>query len=115
MKILGIVQARMGSARRSGKVLAKICGKPMLEHLLTRLNASEKLDELIVATTFESSDDTLAQWCIANGVEVFRGSGENVLSRFYHCALAYDADAASSGGAPAARGRPRGRRRGRSP
>ena len=92
MKIVGIVQARMGSARRSGKVLAKICGKPMLEHLLTRLNASEKLHGVIVATTFESNDDTLVQWCIANDVEVFRGSGDNVLSRFYHCALTYDAD-----------------------
>ena len=65
MKIVGVVQARMGSTRRSGKVLAKICGKPMLEHLLIRLNASENLHRVIVATTFESNDDTLVQWCIA--------------------------------------------------
>lgn len=92
MKIVGIVQARMGSSRRSGKVLAKICGKPMLEHLLTRLNASQKLHSIIIATTLETNDDILVRWCKANGVEVFRGSGDNVLSRFYHCALTYNAD-----------------------
>lgn len=92
MRIVAIVQARMGSTRRLGKVLAKICGKPMLEHLLTRLNASEKLHDIIVATTLEANDDSLVQWCIANDVKVFRGSGDNVLARFYHCALTYDAD-----------------------
>lgn len=64
----------------------------MLEHLLTRLNASEKLDGVIVATTKNVDDDDLAQWCEANNVEVFRGSDENVLSRFYNCARACRAD-----------------------
>ena len=92
MKVVGIVQARMDSTRRPGKVLAKVCGKPLLAHLLNRISSSDKLDRIVVATSLEPSNDSLVKWCIANNVEVFRGSHDNVLSRFYHCANKYKAD-----------------------
>ena len=51
MKIVGLVQARMGSTRLPGKVLKKIIDKPMIELLLERLSKSNELDEIVVATS----------------------------------------------------------------
>lgn len=92
MKIVAIVQARMGSSRLPGKVLADINGKPMLEMLLTRIGAATILDEIIVAIPSGSSDDVLKNWLHEHGVRYFRGSAEDVLGRFYMCALESQAD-----------------------
>ncbi|MDC1376459.1 glycosyltransferase family protein [Amylibacter sp.] len=86
MRVLAIVQARMGSTRRPGKVLEQIHGQTLLEYLLVRLRAVKEFDDIIIATTDHESDDVLYQWAFANNVKCFRGSENNVLSRFYHCA-----------------------------
>lgn len=91
MRVVAIIQARMGSTRRPGKVLEKICGKTLLEHLLVRLHAVKELDDIIIATTNNESDDVLYQLAYQNNIKCFRGSEENVLSRFYHCAREYKA------------------------
>ena len=87
MKVVAIIQARMASTRRPKKVLVEILGKPLIEHLIIRLKAVEKLDEVVLATTEQSEDDILAEWARSNNVTCFRGSQDNVLSRFYHCAV----------------------------
>lgn len=92
MKVVAIIQARMGSSRLPGKVLAEINGKPMLEILLTRIGAATVLDEIVVAIPSESSDDVLKNWLQEHGVRYFRGSTEDVLGRFYMCALESRAD-----------------------
>lgn len=92
MKIVGIVQARMGSTRLPGKVLADVQGKPMLRWLLDRLNSIELIDEVVVATTTAPEDDVLVDWLSQNNVAYFRGSEEDVLERFYFCAKQYHAD-----------------------
>ncbi len=92
MNILGIIQARMGSTRRPKKVLAKIQGVPILQHLLNRIKGSSEINKIVIATTEEPDDDILVEWCLDRGLDIFRGSAENVLSRFYQCASYYNAD-----------------------
>jgi spore coat polysaccharide biosynthesis protein SpsF (cytidylyltransferase family) len=84
---LGIIQARMGSTRLPGKVLVDIHGKSLLEHCITRLSQSKKIDKWIVATTTESHDDVINEACKALGVICYRGSEWDVLDRFYQAAI----------------------------
>lgn len=80
--ILAIVQARMSSTRLPGKVLKDILGKPMIIRQLERIGRSQLIDRMIVATSTEKSDDVLAETLEQAGIEVFRGSLDDVLSRF---------------------------------
>jgi len=84
---LAIIQARMSSSRLPGKVLLDICGKPMLERVLERVNFARLVDHTLVATSTDPSDDSLAMWCKDYGVDCFRGSMQDVLDRFYQAAL----------------------------
>lgn len=92
MKIVGVIQARMGSTRLPGKVLLDIHGKPMLQWLLDRLNSVSSLDEIVVATTLSPEDDRLVDWLSRNNILYFRGSEDDVLERFYYCARNHQAD-----------------------
>jgi len=93
MKIVALVQARMGSVRLPGKVLKSIVGKPMIEILLDRLSNSVELDQIIVATSTDSKNDLLHKKVEQLGYACFRGSEKNVLNRFYESAKFYKADA----------------------
>ncbi len=84
---LAIIQARMSSSRLPGKVLLDICGKPMLERVLDRVNLARRIDHILVATTTDISDDPLTYWCKGLGVDCFRGSMQDVLDRFYQAAI----------------------------
>ena len=87
MRTVCIVQARMSSTRLPGKVLLPLAGREVLAHVLDRLAFCNTLDEVVVATSSDASDDVLAQWCRARGVPVFRGSLLDVLDRYYQCAV----------------------------
>ena len=93
MKVVALVQARMGSTRLPGKVLRNIVGRPMIELLLARLSQSSELDEIVVATSKESQDDKLQLVVEALGFNCTRGDEKDVLSRFYESAKSFDADA----------------------
>ncbi len=87
-----IVQARRGSSRLPGKILQRLNGKTVLEHVLERLHKVKNADMVVVATTTQPADDevaTLAQRC---GATVFRGDEHDVLSRYLGAARAVDAD-----------------------
>ena len=90
--ILAILQARLSSSRLPGKVLKSILGKPMLLHQIERLQYSKIIDKLVVATSDDASDDASEQMCLDNNIEVFRGSLNNVLDRYYQCAKQYNPD-----------------------
>lgn len=87
-----IVQARMGSSRLPGKVLMPILGRPMLLHQMDRLRRTTRSDGLVVATTTSPRDDGLAATLTDDGVDVFRGSEQDVLSRYALCAEAHEAE-----------------------
>jgi spore coat polysaccharide biosynthesis protein SpsF len=89
---VAIIQARMGSTRLPGKVLVDICGKPLLQRLIDRVRATPGVSRVVVATTTESADDVLADWCAVNKVPVYRGSVDDVLDRFWQCAQQHPAE-----------------------
>lgn len=83
---LAIIQARMASTRLPGKVLIKIAGRAMIEHVALRVAKAKNVDELIVVTTINPSDLPIVKFCAENDIRVFCGSEENVLDRFYQVA-----------------------------
>lgn len=87
---LGIViQARIGSTRFPGKVLRPIAGRPMLAHVLGRLQHLRHAATVVVATTVLPQDDAVVAWCAEHGVACFRGDELDVLDRYLRCAEAY--------------------------
>ena len=92
MKNVLIIQARMASSRLPGKVLLPLKGKPMLQWVVERASHSKIIDCCMVATTTDSSDDAIEQWCNENRVRVYRGSQFDVLDRYYQAAVSVNAD-----------------------
>jgi spore coat polysaccharide biosynthesis protein SpsF len=86
VKVVCIMQARTGSSRLPGKVLKKICEKSVLEHDIGRLRRVDNIDEIIIATTNKSQDDPIVEEANRLGVKYFRGSEDDVLSRYYFAA-----------------------------
>lgn len=85
-RVVAIVQARMGSTRLSGKVLADVQGRPMIRLLLDRLKTARSLDEIVVATPDSAENDRLTTVAEEAGARVFRGSEADVLDRYYQAA-----------------------------
>lgn len=91
-KIGVIIQARMGSERYPGKVLCKIGDKEILLFLYQRLQYVKNIDNIVVATSTDKSDTPLVNFCRRHNIDCFKGSLEDVLGRFYHCAKSYNLD-----------------------
>lgn len=87
MGVLCIIQARLGSTRLPGKVLKKLSGKSVLEHVIYRVSKSNLIDQIIVATTTNKEDDKIVDECLKIGVNYYRGDENNVLSRYYETAF----------------------------
>jgi spore coat polysaccharide biosynthesis protein SpsF (cytidylyltransferase family) len=83
MRTVALVQARTGSTRLPGKVLAELDGKPLLSLVLERTLAAPGLDAVAVATSDLSRDDVVAALADHAGVAVVRGSEQDVLDRFH--------------------------------
>ena len=92
MKTIAIIQARTDSTRLPGKVLKKLGNMLVIERVVARLNECKSLDDLVVATSTENTDDELVSWCDNNQVKVFRGSLHDVLDRYYRAAIHYKAE-----------------------
>lgn len=92
MKTIIIIQARMGSSRLPGKVLKPLGHSVVLDYVVSRCREVKKADEVIVATSVLPHDDAIEEWCKENKVPCFRGSEDDVLSRYYECAKSYNPD-----------------------
>lgn len=90
--IAAIVQARMGSTRLPGKTMKLLSGKPVLWHIITRLNHSKKIKRIIVATTDRQDDEVIVRLAEEMGIDSYRGSSEDVLDRYYQAAKIFDVD-----------------------
>jgi spore coat polysaccharide biosynthesis protein SpsF len=84
--IVGIVQARSSSTRLPGKVMLPILGVPMILRQFERLQHSEMMQNIALATSTDASDDGLADTVARAGFAVIRGSLQDVLDRFLHAA-----------------------------
>ncbi len=91
-KIVAIIQARMGSTRLPGKVMKDLCGKTVLAHDIERVKQSKFIQEIVIATTTSQEDDRIVKEALNNGVKVYRGSEEDVLSRYYEAAVENNGD-----------------------
>ncbi|WP_207205300.1 cytidylyltransferase domain-containing protein [Methanolobus psychrotolerans] len=89
---MATIEARMTSTRLPGKVLKPIMGYPVLELLIERLQRSEYLDEIIVATTTNDTDEPIIALCDKLNIKYFRGSEEDVLIRVLDAAKSVSAD-----------------------
>lgn len=102
-KIAFIIQARMQSSRLPGKILLPLPlhkGKPLLERIIDDLQQVPLDKDIVVATTEHSKDDAVASLCTMKNIHCYRGSQDDVLSRFqaiaqadgYEHVLRYTAD-----------------------
>ncbi|MEI7982382.1 MAG: NTP transferase domain-containing protein [Bacteroidota bacterium] len=82
LKIGAIVQARMNSQRLPGKVLYEVNGKPLIQYILERLEQCSIINEFVIATSLERSDDQIEEFCSKKHVPCYRGSLTDVASRF---------------------------------
>lgn len=88
-KLFIIIQARMTSTRLPKKVLLPLCGKTVLEVMFDRLKRWK--ENIIIATTNDGSEEPIADLCVKLGIKYYRGSTNDVLSRYYKSAVQYGA------------------------
>src|SRR5512144_1390366 len=81
MKTVAVIQARMGSTRLPGKIVADIAGRPLALWTVRAVEAVDGVDEVVVATTDQPEDDPFAELLRTHGIRVHRGSARDVLSR----------------------------------
>jgi len=92
MRIVAIIQARMGSTRLPGKTLEKIAGMTMLERVVRRTAASRLISEVTVATTVSPHDDVIYDASSGIGCRCFRGSEQDVLDRYLRAADEFESE-----------------------
>lgn len=92
MKIVATIEARMTSTRLPGKVMLPVMGKPMLHYLVERLKLVPSIDEIVLATTTNDTDDVLAEFAKEKGIDCFRGSEDDVMLRVAEAAESVNAD-----------------------
>jgi spore coat polysaccharide biosynthesis protein SpsF len=91
-KIVAIIEARMASTRLPGKVLMPLYGQPCLQRIIERLRKSKYLDDIIVATTINHTDDIIVDLCKKISCRYYRGSENDVLGRVAEAAELQNAD-----------------------
>lgn len=92
MKVVIINQARMTSTRLPGKVLKEVLGKPLLEYQVERLRRVELANKIVIATTINVTDQPIVDLCKRLEIPYYRGSEDDVLSRYYEAAEIHQAD-----------------------
>lgn len=92
MRVVAIVQARMGSTRLPNKVMKLVGGFPMIELLLARLSRAREVNEIVIATSVDPRNEPLAQHVQALGYQCSRGSENDVLDRYVQAARSARAD-----------------------
>ena len=93
LRVVAVVQARLGSTRLPGKALLDLAGRPMLAHVLERAAAVPGIDQVVLATTVSPEDAALAELARAAGIACVRGGVDDVLDRFHAALAAHPADA----------------------
>lgn len=95
MEIGFIILCRYNSSRLPGKILKKIQEKAILQYIVDSLCNVAKKENIVVATSEETSDNPISNYCKENNIQVFRGDLDNVSKRFKDCANYYNFDYAT--------------------
>lgn len=80
--MVAIIQARLGSTRLQGKVLRPLSGKPLIEHIIKRIQAVNEIDRIVLAIPSAESEKPLERIAEQMGVQCASGPEEDVLERF---------------------------------
>ncbi|MBW0434109.1 glycosyltransferase family protein [Leptospira yasudae] len=91
-KIVATVEARMTSSRLPGKVLLPVLNRPILSYLIDRLKSVSSIDEIVLATTVNPTDEALVKFAESEGIFVYRGSENDVLDRVIGAGQSRSAD-----------------------
>jgi spore coat polysaccharide biosynthesis protein SpsF len=91
-RVVAVIQARLGSTRLPGKVLLPLLGEPVLARVMRRASRAHRLDEVVMATTVDPSDDPLAELAAREGWPLVRGSQDDLLDRYVLAARTHRAD-----------------------
>jgi spore coat polysaccharide biosynthesis protein SpsF len=103
MRVVGTIEARMGSSRLPGKTLMEIYdGNLLLELVVKRFRLCQYVNDVYVATSNQPADDAIAKWCKDHNINHYRGSEEDVLDRVVQTAILANADAIVQMGADSA-------------
>ena len=78
-----VIQARMNSTRFPNKIISDLSGAPLIERILQRVKKVKKIGKIIIATTKKREDDILVGIAKSNRVEIFRGSENDLVDRYY--------------------------------
>lgn len=89
---IAIIQCRFNSTRLPGKAMMEICGKTTLEHVVERVSASKKLNQVWVATGLDDCNDPIRKLCKEKGIKCYSGDNDNVLKRFCDLLLLINAN-----------------------
>lgn len=92
MKIIAIVQARLGSTRYPKKILERVKKKSLIELLLKRLSLSKSISDIIVAIPKDKSEIPLKKYLKKLGYKVYIGDKNDLLDRYYKAAKKYNAE-----------------------
>ena len=92
MRVVAVIQARMGSSRLPGKIMMPLAGKPVLQHVIERASCAD-FAEVVTALPDRAVDDVAAQLAAQSGATVVRGDEDDVLSRYLLAARSTNADA----------------------
>jgi len=92
VKVIATIEARMGSSRLPGKVMLPLAGEPMIIRLVERVRRSKMVNEVVVATTKQASDQIIIDTCNRYQVKVFAGSEIDITQRLLDAAGSEDAD-----------------------
>lgn len=89
-KFGAIILSRYNSSRLPGKALMQIQGKEILQIIIERLAVVVPLENIVIATSLERTDDPIAEFASKRGYNCFRGSLQNVAERFFEAANQYN-------------------------
>ena len=92
MNTVLIIQARMGSTRLPGKSTLNLGGKPLIGWLIHRLKKTSQVDKIVLSTTTKTEDDILEKIGLEYEIDVFRGSENDLVDRYYQAAKKYKAN-----------------------
>jgi spore coat polysaccharide biosynthesis protein SpsF len=103
MKVVGTIEARMGSTRLTGKTLMELYnGMSLLEVVVRRFRLCKNINEVYVATSIKKTDDSIAKLCAEKNIKCYRGSEEDLLDRVTKTAMKSKADVIVQMGADSA-------------